>query len=424
MATFFSRYGKIKEETLASIGIWTICLAGYPFCMRYAFGYPFMVPLCIGLCLLIFLLFSRRQSLSIDKVILSVFFVLLCFWILQMLFRLDIAYISNIFQVFIAAVIYLTVINFIGIKHMARQYANFMVINCICGSAIAIILLFHNFPPLFQYIPHDGRWSAFYYLTFTNVVYDLGNISIIRYSGLFDEPGTVALFSMYALLMNRIILKNKKIELLLIILPILTFSLAHIITVIIYIILFHLKRARTIVVFILLIGISYSALEYSKDTDYYRLYDMTIGRMQKDDDGRYVGDNRSNINENAKIYFKESPIFGKGKSFFENNEENIGGISFYGALYGIVGYIFIYIILIYMIYICVFKGGIFSIWLDGVKCCLIIIVNLFQRPDVTNVFQLFSIVLCMLCIYDVINRHEESKRIIFRRREKRITTVI
>ena len=95
---FFKLFG--RKATLASIGIWIICLSGYPFCMRYAFGYPFMLPLCIGLLLLIILL-SQHNNIKLNKTIISLYLVLFCFWLMQMLFRTDIAYSSNIFQVFI-----------------------------------------------------------------------------------------------------------------------------------------------------------------------------------------------------------------------------------------------------------------------------------------------------------------------------------
>ena len=412
MAEIFIKLGKIRS-TLATIGIWVVYLAGYPFCMRYAFGYPFMVPLCVGLCLLIVLLF-QRNSIKFNNTIIFLLLIIFCFWLMQMLFRTDISYVSNLFQVFIIAITYLSIINFIGIKNMAQQFSNFMIFNCICGSIIAIILLLYYFPPLFDYTTHDDRIARFYYITFTNTAYDLGSMTAIRYSGLFDEPGTLSLFSMFALLMNKIVLKKKKIELILIILPILTFSMAHFATVILYVILFKIKKIKTIVFCVIFIGISYFALEYSKDTDYSRLYKMTLGRMEKDESGKYKGDNRSDLNANALHFFKESPLFGKGKTFFENKKHPIGGISYFGAMYGIVGYIFMYLLFFYAIYMCLFKNGKFSIWSDGIKCCSLIAINLFQRPDTSNMFQLFALTLFIVCVTDVMSKNEESKRITFK----------
>ena len=423
MAEIFVKLKSIRESTLAAIGIWVIYLAGYPFSMRYAFGYPFMIPLCAGLGLLIILL-CRHNNIKFNKVIISLFLILFCFWVMQMLFRVDISYASNLFQIFITATVYLSIINFIGIKSMAQQFANFMIVNCICGSIVAIILIFYNFPPMFEYIAHDGRIARFFYLTFTNTAYDLGNMSIIRYAGLFDEPGTLSLFSMYALLLNKVILKNRRIEIFLIILPLLTFSLAHFITVILYIFFFKIKKFRTIAFVVLFMGLAYFALDYSKDTEYKRLYQLTIGRMQKNESGMYKGDNRSNLNATALDFFKEKPLFGAGKTFFENKKYPIGGISFFGAMYGIMGYIFLYILFFYAIFMCLFKNSEFSIWLDGVKCCTLIAVNLFQRPDMASMFQLFAITLFITCVSEVTSKNEESKRIIFKRRERNITASV
>jgi hypothetical protein len=413
------RFMRIK--TLASIGIWTICLAGYPFCMTYAFDYPFMLPLMVGLCFLLFLLIVKNyngQSLKIDKPFIQLYIILFFFWIFQMVLRGDLSYISNIFQVLCIVTIYFAITNLVMVKSIARQYVYFMIANCIGGSIIMALLLIHNFPPLFQYLHHNGlSMASFYYLTFTNVAYDLGNYTVIRYSGLFDESGAVAFYSMFALLINKVYLKNKRIELLLIFLPMATFSLAHFVTVVFYSILFYIKRVSSLLLIVLFLGSTYILLEYSKGTEYSYIYKITLGRMQTDDSGRIKGDNRTELNENSLFFFKESPVLGKGKTFFEDKTHPIGGIFFYGALYGIVGYIFIYIIFYYTITLCLFRNRKLAIWMDGFKCCLVIMLNLFQRPDMTNIFQLFSITLFALCIWQLA-RDTKTARIIIKHERK------
>lgn len=392
----------INYKTLASIGIWIICLAGYPFDFRYALGYPFMVPIIIGFLLLCELLIKKglEHSIRTQKSLMLLYCCLIFFWLFQMAIRCDLSYISNIFQVLCIIIIFLSIRNFVGVSSISQQFIYFMIANCIGGTIIMLLLIAHNFPPLFQFTQHDGRLGSFYYLTFTNTVFDTGAFSIIRYSGLFDEPGNVSYGCMFALIINRLTLKSRKAELMLLILPIFTFSLAHFVTAILYIIFFYWKRTKLILWLVILLACSFIILKSTKGTDYNRIYSLTLERLEQGDDGTIKGNNRENLKQNALIYFKENPILGKGKTAFEGNTGEIGAnIFFYGALYGIVGYIFIYIIIYYLILFIIIKHNVMPEWHEGLKCCLLIIINLFQRPDMTGIFPLFSLTIFALCVF-------------------------
>ena len=416
----------VKTKTLASIGIWMICLAGYPFCMRYAFDYPFMIPLLAGLILLFLMLIIKNSyygTINVNKTFIRLFIIILSFWLFQMTFRAEAAYISNVFQVLCILTIYLAIMNFVTADSMIKQYVFFMIINCIGGTIITVLLFIHDFPPLFQYLHHNGlSMASFYYLTFTNVAYDFGGLTIIRYSGLFDEPGAVSFYCMFALLLNKLYIKSKKNELFLLFLPMFTFSLAHFITVVVYSILFYMKRMSSLLFIVIFLTSTYCLLEYAKDTEYSHIYELTIGRLQIDSSGKIKGDNRTELNENSFVFFREEPLIGKGKTFFEDKTHPIGGIFYYGALYGFIGYIFIYIILYHAIFVCLFQSKGIAVWMDGLKCCLVILVNLFQRPDMTNIFQMFSLTLFALCIYQLVSSGK-TPRVIFAH-EKTKTTIV
>ena len=257
------------------------------------------------------------------------------------------------FQVFCVVIIYLAIINFIGAENMSRQFVYFMIANCIGGTIITILLLVYDIPPGFQFLQHDGRTGFFYYLTFTNTVFNTDGFTIIRYSGLFDEPGTVSFGCMFALILNKLILKNRKSELLLLILPLFTFSLAHFITSVLYVLLFYWSKTKLISSFVIsLLGL-YLLINSTKGTEYSRIYDLTLARLEINDEGELSGNSRKDETESCLKYFKQNPIIGWGKTYFSKGEgkgDGVNGTNIYynGALYGILGFIFPYIFIYYI----------------------------------------------------------------------------
>jgi hypothetical protein len=306
------------------------------------------------------------------------------------------SYISNLFQIFVVFVIYLAIITFIDIKFIIEIYVRFIVIISVLGFIGAVVVFSLNLEPGFIYNAHDGRQGFFFYSTFTNTYFSMGR-SIIRFSGLFDEPGTLTFYATYALLMNKMVLKNKKYELCLLILPVFTLSIAYFIIIAFYFLLFKIKSVKTFAILILLISFFYSILQQTKGTDLDRLHKLTIQRFEKDNSGEFKGDNRSEMLENALLYMKDKPIAGHGKSYFEQNNIFIGAnILYIGALYGVIGYIVLFVFLWFSCYCCMSNKKIF---INGLKCCFILVVLFIQRPDVTNIFQLSSLLLFMLSVY-------------------------
>lgn len=322
---------------------------------------------------------------------------------------MDVNYISNMFQVFCVVIIYLAIINFIGAENMSRQFVYFMIANCIGGTIITILLLVYDIPPGFQFLQHDGRTGFFYYLTFTNTVFNTDGFTIIRYSGLFDEPGTVSFGCMFALILNKLILKNRKSELLLLILPLFTFSLAHFITSVLYVLLFYWSKTKLISSFVIsLLGL-YLLINSTKGTEYSRIYDLTLARLEINDEGELSGNSRKDETESCLKYFKQNPIIGWGKTYFSKGEgkgDGVNGTNIYynGALYGILGFIFPYIFIYYITFSSLLKFKVSPAALDGLKCSFLIICNLFQRSYVTSIFPLFALTLIALCIHKILNK--------------------
>lgn len=344
----------------------------------------------------------------------AMYIILACFWIAQMILRVDVNYISNIFQVLCVVIIYLAIINFIGTENMSRQFVYFMIANCIGGTIITILLLVYNIPPGFHFLQHDGRTGFFYYLTFTNTVFMSDGFTVIRYSGLFDEPGALSFGCMFALILNKLTLKNRKSELLLLILPLFTFSLAHFVTSVLYVLLFYWKKTKLISSCLISLFGLYILINSTKDTEYSRIYNLTLARLEINDEGELSGNSRRDETESCLEYFKQSPVMGWGKSYFAEGVgkgHGVNGTNIYynGALYGVLGFIFPYIIIYYIIFTSLLKFKMSSAAHDGLKCSLLIIINLFQRSYVTSIFPLFALTIIALCIHEILNKKSTNQ---------------
>lgn len=386
----------LLQRNLVVICIWVIWLSAYPFVFYSALKSFFIIPLLISLILLgvIILLKGKLQYNNNHMVLFALIFI---FWGGQILFRIDFSYISNLFQVFTVFIIYLSLYNFVNFEWFISFYVRFLVILSVLGAIAAVCVFVLNLEPLFSIVAHDGRQNSFFYLTFSNTYFPTFDRTIIRFSGLFDEPGTLAFYVAYALVLNKLVVKNKKNELGLLIFPIFTLSAAHIAVVAVYLLLFKIRSIKVVFVVVIISLFLFNALQQTKGTDLDRFYKLTIERFEQDDSGGLKGNNRAELVGGAMKYVQSNPIFGYGKTYFEEKSIFVGAnILFVGALYGIIGYFLLFCFYWYSFVLCFNREYLF---LDGIKCCLILGLVFLQRPDVSNVFQLSNLLLFMLCIY-------------------------
>ena len=233
----------------------------------------------------------------------------------------------------------------------------------------------------------DYGTDYFYGITTTNAI--IGNIP--RIAGYFDEPGAFAQWGVYALVLNKISPKyNRKIEVLLIIGLIVTFSMAYFIQLVVYLLLFSFSRIKKFIpIFIILIVGVFAAYKYiPEDTD---LYLLTFKRLEMS--GGQLETNRDDAADVAKAYFKESPVFGKGYSslvekgtyFYDNPYETL-------ASSGIVGTFALYLPLI-IILLRYRKNG---AW----QAVAILAIGYLQRPfHIQYIHYLMMYLLFLLCYY-------------------------
>lgn len=226
---------------------------------------------------------------------------------------------SYMMKLILASVVYMALLYVYnsskGIISFIKIYNGLILIMAICGTLCFFLLLFEVIKePLIEYVNTDGRRGYCFGLTCTNTY--LGNF--IRYAGFFDEPGAMAGFGIYALVFNRLFIKSMKYEIILGVCLLFTFSLAYFIQLPLLVILFAKNKVKRVIQVATILAVVGLALEFTKDSPYTQIYEMTTQRFEYDSrNSHFEGDNRSELTELAKEQFYKSPIIGIGAKKME-----------------------------------------------------------------------------------------------------------
>ena len=186
-----------------------------------------------------------------------------------------------------------------------KTYNLWLVFQAIAGSIGFILVFVGILQPIFEFHELDMRPGYFFGLFTTNTY--LGGL--VRNAGFYDEPGALAFWGMYALIINKLFVNNKKIEILLIFGLISTLSLAYFIQIAMYVFFFYKKKCSKLLSYIaifLFVLILISSFNERMET-------AIFGRMKYNEEtGTLAGDNRSKITKVCWDIFKTSPIVGQG----------------------------------------------------------------------------------------------------------------
>ena len=189
----------------------------------------------------------------------------------------------------------------------------------------------------------DSRPAICYGLTCSNAI--IGNL--IRIAGFFDEPGAMAFWGVYSLVLNKLFVKNKIIEILLLIGLFFTFSMAYFIQLVLYVIFFYRHKIKVVLASIIVFLCIYSFLNNSQNVD-YNFYYWTLERFEKNSSGK-IETNRDDMMKIAKKTFISSPIIGKGENYVEHSGLYMSDNPFETlAKDGIIGYLIVYSPLFYI----------------------------------------------------------------------------
>jgi hypothetical protein len=285
------------------------------------------------------------------------------------------------------------------------KYNKWILIMAILGCIVFFLVLIFNIQPLSIAIDiADGRPIFNYFLTFSKS--DVYYTGIIRYAGFFDEPGAIAYWGVYALIINRLFIGKRRLETILAVSLLFTFSIGYYIQLLAYLVLFLVTRKNIIqsIFLTFLVGFTVWSISMTKDTVNSEIYDHTFGRIeslieesQNESSIIAVGD-REELTKNAIKAFKENPLFGTSRT-----DVRVGNNVYETlALYGIIGSAFLLFPFMLLI-VWSIKNKDYTL----LKCVVVISLGFTHRPFHTNVLSFF-IIYCILVMYQQMRLRSKS----------------
>ena len=293
-----------------------------------------------------------------------------------------------------------TVEQTIGFYDFYKKYNRWIFIMAVLGCLTWFLSTFFSFSSLY-FLPDRAEPDRLIYnYGFTFAVQE--DASELRYSGFFDEPGAMAYWGLYALLINRLFVKDKWLEIPLIVCLLLTFSMGFYIQIVIYIILFSISKknigSSILLAAVLLFGVI--LVDSTKGTDLNFVYDMSIGRLEsmQESDNSISLDNRTESTEKAREEFYKNPLLGTNKL-----DINIGNNIYEPlALYGILGSF-----LILYPFIWLFFSAIKNKQYDVLKAVIVLFVGFAHRPFHNNLLYYFVLYGFIILYYNRLFRNNQ-----------------
>lgn len=221
--------------------------------------------------------------------------------------RLDVYYAFEPL-IFLTSLLLLIVLSDCELK-VFIDYATFLMFVVLVFAYFGLILCYYFdvSPVVFDYY---GKDKIYYYITTFGVI---GRDGFIRPSGIFDEPGAFSFVICSVALARSIMLKNNKTTWILLLMGLITFSVAHIMFIAVFLLLqnSHIKSKLYIIIFMVFLYVLVSI--YFVD-----VYNSLIAyRFEATDSSFLKGDNRTERFLNAMEYLDvEVFLFGLDKGLF------------------------------------------------------------------------------------------------------------
>lgn len=385
----FGVYGnKLSRKVICLISI-LILFSTYPYVFNLFLPLPSITILMILTISLVCLLICLYK-IKIQKIFLTLILIQISAVIVSMMYTRDSEYLKQLMYIIWLFFFLMMLKHFAGLKFFLYVYNRIITIVSVFGAISFLIVLITHIAPLFEYTNMDGRPGFFYYLTFTNTKYG----SVIRYSGIFDEPGAMASWGIFSLLTNKLWVQDRKIEPFLIVSLLFTFSMAYYIQLVLYLLFFYFNKLTIKKILgVFFVSAFFLCLVFqSKGTD-FDLYRISIARFEYDDyTGSLQGDNRKELTEKTVAVFKKNPIFGIGPTAFYSMDYMADNPFEVFAKDGIWGAFFLYLPLFY----CLIKGRRHR---DILFASLIILLGYQQRPFHINILHYIMMYLFLFSTY-------------------------
>ena len=306
--------------------------------------------------------------------------------------------ISNVFSVLPPLLLVMYVESTIGLLEFYRRYNRWILIMAVLGTIAWILVTFANFAPLYIVQSRSDvtgeRLISNYLLTFSPSELGVN----MRYAGFFDEPGAMGYWGLYALLINKLFIKEKKLELLLSICLLLTFSMGYYFQFGLYLILFNVnvKNFKRALLYVALLSVIFLGINMTKGTAYNGIYEATVGRVSdsieqsRESEDALAVDSRSGLTAAGKEQFLKNPLLGS------TNEAARYGNNIYEPLakYGLIGAPLVLFPFLYWLYIAIMRKD-----RDFLKAFLVVFLGFTHRPfhiALLYFFVVYSIILMYL----------------------------
>lgn len=371
--------------------------SAYPSTIPLLLPIPNVKVMTFGYILLysIFLL-SFRKVWQVPSIIFQLMVIQLIGWLILYMVHLDGVYITRITYLVNAYLAILCLYQYKnGINKFINKYDVVIAVMSVLGTIAFFLVFFNLLSPVSTYTNVDSRIGYFYGLTCTNTIF----INVIRYAGFFDEPGAMAAWGMYALLLNQLIINSKKMERILLICLSFTFSVAYYIQVILYILFFKIKKTKHLLICLLIIAASCFTIIELKDSN-EALYNLTLGRLELNDKGTIKGDTRSSLSSIAKNYFKKSPLVGNGPTYIQK-VDYMGDNPFETlASDGLIGSVIMYLPLLMLL---------ISSKKNIISAVIILMVGYMQRPFHTHFIHFLMMYLFVIAVVINLHKHDELR---------------
>lgn len=351
--------------------VFFMLLVSYPYVFRQIVSLPNLsIIYGVVLVLMFIIVLSKGIPKAAPKrLYVCVGIQIFCFFLFYV-YHSDSFYFIRIFYILLTISVLSVFKNADELLDFNRKNNFLLAFQAFLGGLAFFLIFFGLIQPIMQVENTDSRLSNLYLLTNARGAF-LSNIK--RICGYFDEPGSLAFWGIYSLLINKLFINNKYVEYVLIIGMLFTLSMAYYIQLAMYMLFFYssgMKRGQgsrwsqvLIVVIIILLG----AWVFSDSQS--ELFELTFGRFGLA--GNDIDNNRAFLMEECRKYFLMSPIFGVGPTTLYSKDYLMDNPFETLATDGIIGTFVIYLPLLYIL----FHGR-----REDRYALLIIVAGYLQRP--------------------------------------------
>lgn len=364
--------------------------AFYPFVHNYIFFGSLKTVMSLTFVVLWFviLILKGKKFVLPNKIFNRIVFVQVLFLFLYAVY-FSVSFIS-LFYLVLSWVILFLVINTFSITFFLTKLIKlniFFSILTVFGFFLVSIGLL-NVLGVYEY--QGGSYKIYNFGLFFIKHKDI--ITDIRPASYYDEPGSFAYVVMFLLLINRKYFKNMRWEYALLILPLITTSLAHFFTIIFFVLLFYFNkknRVKLIAVFsvFLLLAIAVNYGVFGEDTSKY-FKRKSIGRIESVIAGEDLS-RQGGLDLGPVIFNKHSwgyPVELVSVNYPGFVNETIWGPIIY---YGIIGIPFYFLPFIF-----IFIKSLKTRNYTDLMALVLVLINLMQRPY--YMYPLFIILIYFL----------------------------